>query len=636
MPSGPGRITVGVELLEQPIASAEFLAIDTETNGLSGDGCELTEVGAVLVGGGELHDRWESLVRTNMPLRRGIQRFTGITQAMVDSAPAPDDVLPHLAVRLRGRVMVAHNAPFDRRVLRQAFERLGLSWPDPPVLCTAALARAVLPLQRERSLGALAGALGIDVEIAHRALADAETCGRVLCALFPRLCANAETVADAIALLSPRRPRRSRQRRVTIEGLPRPELDFAQLPRDPGVYLFRDAAGRTLYVGKSIAVRTRVRAHFAPSAPRADWTAHAAIVDYRSTSSELGALVLENQLIKQLRPPGNIRLNRRDDRLVYIRCRLDIAFPILDVAPEPAAGHAVTIGPVRGRRLALELVEQLDSLFGLRHCGRRLPRREHPSAYGQMGRCLSPCLGDLDPNLYRRRLDAALQLFVEGGGGRLLEHVDREMRAAADERLYERAAWLRRRLRRLQAILMRIGGVLEATHARPRLVLAAHPTGAGADAFWLAGGRLVDWGPAPGPEELHERTESAVVRGARRHGELGAHVPPDEVDEVRIVGTYLASHPDTAQLALEPVPGREMLAEFAAQVGNGSSTTSAVEPSSPIATVAPGSTSRLRIASAIGPRAGDSPTLPSLPTERSPSLTSLPGWDGAESSSPLR
>ena len=126
---------------------------------------------------------------------------------MVDDAPRAEDVLPLLQTRLQGRVMVAHNAPFDRRVLRQAFARANLEWPDPPVICTAALARTLLPLQRERKLGALADALGIEVALAHRALADAETCARVLCALFPRLCANAITVADALALLKPRRPR---------------------------------------------------------------------------------------------------------------------------------------------------------------------------------------------------------------------------------------------------------------------------------------------------------------------------------------------------------------------------------------------------------------------------------------------
>ena len=81
-------------MLELPLATAEFIALDTETNGLAGDRCELTEVGAVLVGGGELHDEFESLVGVANPLGRGIQRFTGITQAMVDAAPAPEDVLP--------------------------------------------------------------------------------------------------------------------------------------------------------------------------------------------------------------------------------------------------------------------------------------------------------------------------------------------------------------------------------------------------------------------------------------------------------------------------------------------------------------------------------------------------------------
>jgi DNA polymerase-3 subunit epsilon len=162
-----------MELLSAPIATAEFMVVDTETNGLAGDRCEMTEVGAVLVGGGELHERWSSLSRTSAPLRRGVQRLTGITQAMVDSAPSLEDVLPDLGRRLEGRVLVAHNAPFDRRVLRQAFGRIGLPWPDPPVICTAALARQLLPLQRRRGLTVLADALGIEVESAHRALVDA-------------------------------------------------------------------------------------------------------------------------------------------------------------------------------------------------------------------------------------------------------------------------------------------------------------------------------------------------------------------------------------------------------------------------------------------------------------------------------
>ena len=260
MPSDPGRITRDLQLLEQPIATAEFLVVDTETNGLGGDGCQMIEVGWVLVGGGELHDRGSSFVRTSVPLRRGIRRLTGITQSMLDGAQELCGGTGRRAAA--GRALVAHNAPFDRRVLRQAFERVGTDWPQLPILCTAALARVLLPLQRERRLGALADSLGVEVELAHRALADAETCARVLCAMFPRLCANAATIADAVALLRPRRPRRAgpaRRRRGEPPVGRLPQLDFSELPRDPGVYLFRDEAGRALYVGKSVSIRSRAR-----------------------------------------------------------------------------------------------------------------------------------------------------------------------------------------------------------------------------------------------------------------------------------------------------------------------------------------------------------------------------------------
>src|SRR5918992_1480878 len=355
-----------VDLLEQPVAGTEFLAVDTETNGLAGDLCELTEVGAVLVGGGELHETFDSVVRTERPLSRGIQRFTGITQAMVDAAPPARDVLEELAEMLEGRVLLAHNARFDRRVLQQAFERCGIDWPRPPVLCTVQLARRFAPLARKRGLASLAGSLGIEVEEVHRALPDALTCARVFCALFPRLCANVPTVGDAVELL--RGTRRARKTEPGERIPPSERPDLSTLPDDPGVYIFRDERGKPLYVGKSISLRSRARAHFC--AP-AGWTERAAIVDYRPTNTELGALVLENRLIKAWGPPGNRRL-KRTDGYVYLRCRLDIPYPVLEVAPEPAGGHAVNVGPLRGKASAVELKEQLGSLFALRPRGRKM------------------------------------------------------------------------------------------------------------------------------------------------------------------------------------------------------------------------------------------------------------------------
>jgi DNA polymerase III subunit epsilon len=556
-----------MELLDRPLATAEFLVVDTETNGLAGDACELTEVGAVLVGGGELHDRWETLVSSVAPLSRAIQRFTQISQDMVDAAPAADAVLPDLAEQIGGRVLVAHNASFDRRVLRQAFERADLAWPDPPTICTVALARRFAPLVRQRRLASLADALGIEVETQHRALADAETCARVFCALFARLCANAATVRDGIDALRPiRRRARPRARRTLAAGTTkRHRLDFSGLPDEPGVYIVRNAAGQVLYVGKSVALRSRARAHFASgsldSPARSEgWTEHAALVDHRTTNSELGALVLEHRLIRELRPPGNV-IHKHDDAFVYLRCRFDIAYPVLEVAREPAAGRAVTIGPLRSRAAAVELKEQLDSLFGLRHCGRKLRLRPWPSAYGQMGRCMSPCLNDLDPNLYRRRLDEALGLFTgtRDGGSALIAHIDGQMRAAAAEQRYERAAWLRRRGERLAVLVSALDGALAATHARPRLVLAPHPKVARYDAFWLVGGRVADWAGLEDAGDVGERT-AAALRGAYVRGGV-AQLAAEAVAEARIVQTWLAGRL-IPELDLDPAPGVEEVAGF--------------------------------------------------------------------------
>jgi DNA polymerase-3 subunit epsilon len=150
------------------------------------------------------------------------------------------------------------------------------------------------------------------------------------------------------------------------------------------------------------------------------------------------------------------------------------------------------------------------------------------------------------------------------------------MRAAAAEQRYERAEALRRRRRRLGTVLGRLGGILEATHARPRLALAPHPTDRGYDCFWIAGGRLVDWGPLDpqDPDDLCARTDKAVARSGRPE-DLGTHVPPAEIDEVRIIGSWLGLHPDTPQLPLRPAPDHAVLSQFVgaalSERGSGSS-----------------------------------------------------------------
>ena len=188
--------------------------------------------------------------------------------------------------------------------------------------------------------------------------------------------------------------------------------------------------------------------------------------------------------------------------------------------------------------------------------------RPWPSAYGQMGRCMAPCLNDLDPNLYRRKLDEALALFTgDGDGGTaLLAHLDAQMRAAAADQRYERAAWLRRRRTRIAALVRALDGALTATHARPRLVLAPHPRGRPRyDAFWLTGGRIADWDPLDAVDDLHGRTLAALA-GA---GSGPPRLRGDVAEEARIAQTWLARH-DSPVLDLDPAPEPHVLQAFAA------------------------------------------------------------------------
>jgi DNA polymerase-3 subunit epsilon len=133
------------------------------------------------------------------------------------------------------------------------------------------------------------------------------------------------------------------------------------------------------------------------------------------------------------------------------------------------------------------------------------------------------------------------------------------MRAAAAAQRFERAAWLRRRRERLRWLLERLGGVLAATHARPRLVLAEHPRGGRFDAFWLVGGRVVDWGALGDLDDVVERTTRAL-RGGDGTGAT-ACLAPDEVDEARIVATWLDGH-DAPVLDLHRGANRAVLERF--------------------------------------------------------------------------
>ncbi len=163
-------------------ADYRFAVVDVETTGTShGQGDRVTEVAAVLVEGGALVDEFHSLINPGRPIPWRITALTGISNEMVADAPMFSDIADELARVLRGRIFVAHNAPFDWGFLGMEFSRAGRpDVLDGAPLCTVRLARRVLAHLPRRNLDAVAMHYGVAIESRHRALGDARATALVL------------------------------------------------------------------------------------------------------------------------------------------------------------------------------------------------------------------------------------------------------------------------------------------------------------------------------------------------------------------------------------------------------------------------------------------------------------------------
>ena len=460
------------------------------------------------------------------PLRRGIQRFTGITQAMVDDAPSLEDGAARARRRLHGP---DHGRP--QRAVRSPGAAPGVR-PHRPGLARPAgdLHRRARPddaaaAARARP-GVLADALGIEVELAHRALADAETCGRVLCALFPRLCANAATVADALRAAAPRAAAAGAGRRAAARrsasptpATPAPRVGLRRAAHaTPASTSSATTRGRVLYVGKSVSIRSRARAHFAPSQPAGGLDAardrrrlpHHQLRARRAGAGEpadQGAQAAGQQAPDRAPTTGSStsaagstsrsrssrwRPTRRPvTRSRSARCAAAGWRSSWSSSWTRCSGCATAGGGCRAATTRRPTARWAAA------CRRAWATWTPTSTAGGWTRCCA---------CSRRR--------PPGTGSRCLTTSTARCARAAAQQRYERAASLRRRAGRLSTILERLGGVLEATHARPRLVLAPHPSRRRPrEAFWLAGGRLVDYGPVTDAGRSRERTERGAGRG---------------------------------------------------------------------------------------------------------------------------
>ncbi len=233
---------------------------------------------------------------------------------------------------------------------------------------------------------------------------------------------------------------------------------IAQLPTTPGVYLMKDEAGEVIYVGKAVVLKNRVRQYFTAGVDKMPKVAamvdNIHTFDTIMTSSELEALILECNLIKQYRPKYNILL-RDDKQYPYVRIDLKEDFPKVSVVRRVKNDGAKYFGPYIAAHVVREVVDLITKMYPIRSCnkdiGRMIAKKERPCLNYDMGRCCGPCRGTVSKEEYRALLDEVMDL-LQGRYAGLKKQLEADMKRYAEQLDFEKAAVCRDKLVALRRI----------------------------------------------------------------------------------------------------------------------------------------------------------------------------------------
>lgn len=479
-----------------PLAATTFVIVDLETTGGSADESEITEVGAVKVRAGEVLGEFQTLVRPAGSIPPFVAVLTGISDAMVATAPRLGAVLPSFLEFAHGTTLVAHNAPFDVGFLKAAAARLDYHWPKFRVIDTARLARRVVTQDEAPNckLATLARVFRAATTPTHRALDDARATVDVLHGLFERLGnRGVNTIEELLRWQSAVTPAQRAKRRLS-DGL----------PERPGVYVFRDGAGDPLYVGKSTNIRRRARTYFTASETRSRMTEMVAIAESITgieCATPLEAEVRELRLIAEHKPRYNKR-SRFPERSSWLKLTVE-PFPRLSIVRNVLEDGATYLGPFGSRRIAEAAMAALHEAVPIRQCTQRLsPRRtREPCILAEMGRCGAPCAGHETVEMYGRHV-LEVHDAITGDPRIVVTRLLDRIRWLAGEQRYEDAGRHRDRLAafvRAAARRQRLAAIA----AVPELAAARARDGGGWDIHVIRYGRLA--AAAGSPPGAHPR-----------------------------------------------------------------------------------------------------------------------------------
>ena len=356
------------------------------------------------------------------------------------------------------------------------------------------------------------------------------------------------------------------------------EEELKKLPAKPGVYLMRDASDEIIYVGKAVSLRNRVRQYFQSSRGKSPkivkMVSRIDHFEYIVTDSEVEALVLESNLIKEHRPKYNTML-KDDKNYPFIRVTIQEPFPRILLARSMKKDSSKYYGPYPTAGSVRHSIELVRKLYRIRSCDKKLPElqgRERPCLYYHIGQCDAPCQGWISKEQYREHVEGALS-FLNGHVRKTIEDLKARMEQASMQLQFEEAAALRDLIADIRAIGEQqkitasdgddrdiIAVATDLTERRPETGAPAAESGRGRED--AASPEETGHGEeAPDSDVLSKRIEAVVqvffVRGGKLIGREHFFLTvEDEADTAQILSSFL-----TQYYAGTPFIPRELMLE---------------------------------------------------------------------------